>query len=358
MKLSEKIGQLLMVGFDGSTPSKEVESLIKKNHVGGVILFSRNLKTPLQCAKLTQSLQALSKESPLLIGIDQEGGRVSRLPKPFIQFPSARTFGQANNIQRTYDAAEALAKELTAVGINLNFAPVLDIDTNPNNPIIGDRAFGASPLLVSEHALALMSGLQDNHIIACGKHFPGHGDTNLDSHKTLPSVAHPISRLNDIELKPFIHLAKNGLLAIMTAHVLYSKIDALRPASLSKKIVTEILREAIGFSGVIISDDLEMKGITEKMSVAEAAVAAIVAGSDLLLVCQSYDEQMAALESLVHAVEKGHISEDRVDQSVRRLLALKEKMHCRAKKPTASEIKKVVGCDRHHALMDALENRG
>ncbi|MEK7286779.1 MAG: beta-N-acetylhexosaminidase [Nitrospirota bacterium] len=353
MKLAEKIGQLLMVGFEGTTPSKEVVTLIQKHQIGGVILFSRNIKTPAQCAKLTQSLQALSKNVPLLIGIDQEGGRVSRLPKPFIQFPPAKVFGQINNIRLTYDCAVALSKELNAVGINMNFAPVLDVDTNPDNPIIGDRAFGQNSLIVEEQALALMSGLQDNHIIACGKHFPGHGDTNLDSHKTLPKLDHPMSRLNEMELKPFIHLAKNGLWTIMTAHVLYSKIDAKRPASLSKKIVTKLLREKIGFSGVIVSDDLEMKGITEKISVAEAAVLAIEAGSDLLLICKSPDEQTAALEALIHAVEKEELSEERIDRSIARLLALKERAHLRMKQ-TLPEIKKIIGCDKHRALIDAI----
>jgi beta-N-acetylhexosaminidase len=290
-----------------------------------------------------------------LIGIDQEGGRVSRLPLPFTHFPPARVFGQANSVTLTYNCAEALAKELTAVGINLNFAPVLDVDTNPKNPIIGDRAFGPSPLVVAEHGLAMMSGLQDNHVLGCGKHFPGHGDTSLDSHNTLPQVNHSISRLNDIELKPFIHLAQNRLLAIMTAHVLYKALDAKWPASLSKKIVTGLLREAIGFSGVIVSDDLEMKGITEKTKVAEAAVLAMEAGTDLLLVCKSYDQQMAALEGLISAVDSGDLSEKRIDASVRRVLALKNRVHVRTKSLTLSEIKKIVGCDKHRALLDALK---
>jgi len=344
----------MMVGFDGVSPSKEVECMISKHHVGGVILFSRNIQSPLQLAKLTTSLQAISKDGPLLMGVDQEGGRVSRLPKPFTQFPKACVYGQLNDIPLTYSVAEAMAKELTSVGINLNFAPVLDVDTNPHNPVIGDRSFGQSPLLVAEHGLAMMSGLQDNHVIACGKHFPGHGDTHLDSHKALPSVNHAIGRLNDIELKPFIHLAKNRLASMMTAHVLYKALDPKWPATLSKKIVTGLLRETIGFSGVVVSDDLEMKGITDHGSVADAAVLAIVAGCDLLLVCHTFDVQIAALEALIHAVEKGEISEERIDQSVHRMLMLKERFHLGGRKVDLNQVKKVVGSDQHRTLIETV----
>ncbi len=352
-----------MVGFDGTSLSKEVETAISKHHVGGVILFSRNIQNPLQLAKLTTSLQTLSKggttpaNGPLLIGVDQEGGRVSRLPPPFTQFPPVRVYGHINDIPLTYSAAEAMAKELTAVGINLDFAPVLDVDTNPDNPVIGDRSFGKSPLLVAEHGLAMMSGLQDSGIIACGKHFPGHGDTHQDSHKTLPEVNHPIARLNDIELKPFIHLTQNRLASIMTAHVLYKTLDPKRPATLSKKIVTGLLREAIGFAGVVISDDLEMKGITNHGTVADAAVLAILAGCDLLLVCHSADQQIATLEALIHAVEKGNISEERIDQSVHRILALKEQFHLAGRKTDLNQIKSVVGSDKHRALVEGIEHR-
>ncbi|MFY9269428.1 MAG: glycoside hydrolase family 3 N-terminal domain-containing protein, partial [Candidatus Manganitrophaceae bacterium] len=204
MKLSQKIGQLLMVGFDGTTPSKTIQELIAKDRIGGVILFSRNIKDPLQCAKLTESLQKLSTDAPLFIGIDQEGGRVSRLPPPFTQFPAARVIGERDSIDLTYRTASAMAKELATVGINMNFAPVLDVDTHPKNPVIGDRSFGKSPTLVAKHGLAVIAAHTDQKIIACGKHFPGHGDTSADSHKTLPRIDHPLHRLVDLELKPFI----------------------------------------------------------------------------------------------------------------------------------------------------------
>jgi beta-N-acetylhexosaminidase len=353
----QKIGQLFMIGIDGDqTPSKPVQDLIRKYNIGGVILFSRNIKNPKQCAQLTRALNACSKEVPLLIGVDQEGGRVSRLPKPFTQFPTARVVGQCNDIPMTYTLAEAMARELGAVGINMNFAPVLDIDTNPNNPIIGDRSFGPGPLLVEEHGLAMMGGLQDNHIIACGKHFPGHGDTSADSHKTLPVVDYPLSQMTDRELKPFIHTANNGLTCIMTAHVVYPKIDPIRPATLSKKVISSLLRGAVRFSGVVVSDDLEMKGITEKWSVAEAAPMAIEAGCDLLLVCESIDQQVAALESVIHRVEQGRISEARVEESVNRLQELKKRFLC-VDSSGPDAIKKWVGSERHADLVREIEKK-
>ncbi len=358
MTLAQKIGQLFMIGIDGTkAPTKAVQELIKKNNIGGVILFSRNIENPTQTAHLTHALSACAKETPLFIAVDQEGGRVSRLPKPFTQFPAARIVGECDDIPLTYSLAEAMAKELAAVGINMNFAPVLDLDTNPNNPIIGDRSFSHSPLLVEEHGLAMMGGLQDNHIIACGKHFPGHGDTALDSHKALPVVDLSLDQITHRELRPFIHNAKNGLTCIMTAHVLYPQIDAKRPATLSKKIVTSLLRNGVRFSGVIVSDDLEMKGITEQLSVAEAAPLAIEAGCDLMLVCKSYDQQIAALESVIHAVEKKELSEEQIDQSFHRILALKERFIHQPNHANSEIIKRVVGCERHHDLMKEIDKK-
>lgn len=346
-----------MVGFQGTTPSKEIRDLVLRHHIGGVILFSHNIKTPTQCAELTKELQDLSASAPLLIAVDQEGGRVARLPPPWTQFPSARTVGQGNSVSMTYRCAEAMAKELLAVGINMNFAPVLDVDTCRENPIIGDRSFGESPTLVAEHGLAVISGLQDQRVIACGKHFPGHGDTNADSHKTLPHVNHTANRLTELELKPFMHAVDNRVASLMTAHVLYTHLDKKRPATLSKDIITQLLRKTLHFEGVVVTDDLEMKGITEHFTVAEAAVKSVSAGSDLVLVCHSADQQMLALESLVHAVEDGTIKEERLNESLDRLLRLKVHFLLPRTSPHQNEIKAVVGCDAHSALVEELKEK-
>ncbi len=357
MKLARKVGQILMAGFEGTSPSKEIQNLIKEYDLGGVILFSRNIEDPSQCARLTKALQKFSSDAPLFIAVDQEGGRVSRLPLPFTQFSSARTIGQCDTISLTYSHAEAIAKELRSVGINMNFAPVLDIDTNHKNPIIGDRAFGETPTIVSKHGLAMMVGMMDQKVIVCGKHFPGHGDTAADSHETLPELDHPLSRLVDIELKPFIHAVENRIPCIMTAHVRYRGIDDRLPASLSKKVIGQLLRKTIQFNGVVITDDLEMKGITSDFSVPEAAVRAVKAGSDLILVCHSPDQQAAVLEALIHAFEKGTLSEEKLDASLARLLALKERFLLPPPAIRAPLIKKIVGCTTHRALVKEIEKK-
>ncbi len=347
-----------MAGFDGKTPSKEIKKLITEYHVGGVILFSRNIESPTQLAELTASLQALSPDAPLLIGIDQEGGRVSRLPPPFTQFPAARTVGRCDSVQLTYRYAEAMSRELLSVGINMNFSPVLDINTNPKNPIIGDRAYGSSPTLVSKHGLAIIAAMLDQKIIPCGKHFPGHGDTDHDSHKTLPSVDVATSRMTDRELRPFSHAIENRLPCLMTAHVCCRAFDAEIPASLSKNIVKVLLRETMKFKGVVVTDDLEMKGITDSFSVPEAAVKAISVGSDLLLVCHSEDQQIASIEALTSAIKKGEISEDRLDESLARLLSLKEGFILQRPEYDMAALRQVIGSEAHLDLVESIALRG
>jgi len=358
MKLSHKIGQLLMAGFEGTTPSKEIKKLIKEDHIGGVILFSRNIESPKQCAKLTESLQKLSPDAPLLIAVDQEGGRVSRMPKPFTQFPSARTVGRCDSVPLTYRLGEAISKELLAVGINMNFSPVLDVDTNPKNPIIGDRSFGKDPTLVSKHGLSMIAAMLDNKMIPCGKHFPGHGDTELDSHETLPQVQHAMIRLTDLELRPFVHAIENRLPCVMTAHLCCTAFDDKLPASLSKNVVTDLLRKALKFNGVVVTDDLEMKGITNTFSVAEAAVRAVQVGSDLLLVCHSPDQQKASLEALTTAVKSGAISEARIDESLNRLLSLKEYFLLQQNERDIEALRESIGSEEHLELIETINKKG
>ncbi len=358
MKLSEKVGQLMMAGFEGTTPSKEIKDLIKKKRIGGVILFSRNIESPKQCTKLTASLQKLSPDAPLLIAIDQEGGRVSRLPKPFTQFPAARTVGRCDSVPLTYRLAEAISKELLAVGINMNFAPVLDVDTNPKNPVIGDRAFGSSPTLVSKHGLSMIASMLDQKVIPCGKHFPGHGDTDLDSHETLPRIQHAIIRLTDMELRPFVHAIENRLPCVMTAHICCTAFDAKLPASLSRNVVTELLRKTLKYNGVVITDDLEMKAVTDSFSVAEAAVRAIKFGSDMVLVGRSCDQQMAALEAMTLAIEKAEIREKRLERSLNRLLSMKEHFLLNPNDADIEDLRESIGCDAHLELVETINMKG
>ncbi|MFQ5991944.1 MAG: beta-N-acetylhexosaminidase, partial [Nitrospiraceae bacterium] len=261
MTTRDQVGQLFMVGIQETSVSKELATFLKQYRPGGIILFARNLETPSQIARLTNELHQLATDSPLFISIDQEGGRVSRLPAGFTIFPPCELFGICQSPDLAYAAARATATELRAVGINMNLAPVLDINTNPSNPIIGNRAFGASPAEVSELGAATIKGLQDHHVIACGKHFPGHGDTAADSHKELPVVSASAATLQERELQPFRKAITVGVASIMTAHVVYPALDDHAPGTLSHGILTDLLRHQLQFDGLILTDDLEMQAI-------------------------------------------------------------------------------------------------
>jgi beta-N-acetylhexosaminidase len=329
--------------------------LIATTRLGGVILFRRNVKDPAQILSLTRSLQRAAPRAPLFIAVDQEGGRVTRLPPPFTQFPAAAILGRRNGVSLTYAIGEAMGRELAAVGINMNMAPVLDVNTNPDNPIIGDRAFGDRPMVVEEHGLALMVGLQDRRVIACAKHFPGHGATSADSHLELPTVSASLRQLERIHLRPFEHAVANRLAAVMTAHVRYPALDQRAPATLSKKILTNLLRNAMGFDGVVITDALEMKAIANQYGPADAALKAFQAGADVLLFCEDMDAPADAVDALEAAVHRGRLSEARIDQSLNRILRLKERFLLGAKAPTRSALRGVVGCDAHLRLVQQIQ---
>jgi beta-N-acetylhexosaminidase len=269
-------------------------------HVGGVVLFRRNVGTPAAIARLTADLHALPSEP--LVAIDHEGGRVIRLGEPFTQFPPAAMVGRTRNPALAYRVGRAMAEELAGVGIDLSFAPVFDVHSNPANPIIGDRAFAADPGVVSEMGIAVMRGLFDGGVIPCGKHFPGHGDTAKDSHLELPVVDRPRAALERVELAPFRAAIAAGVPMLMTAHVLYPALDPDNPATLSRKILTDLLRAELGFDGVVASDDLEMRAIGEYRDIGSAAVATLRAGADALLVCQELSQAVCAAGAIAQAV--------------------------------------------------------
>jgi beta-N-acetylhexosaminidase len=347
-----------MIGFTGTTVSPELARLLKEYRPGGVIVFSRNLESVEQISALTNHLQKLSPHSPLLISIDQEGGRVSRLPKSFTIFPPCLLLGRCNSYELAYAAAAVTAAELRAVGINMNMAPVLDVHSNPDNPIIGDRAFGSTPSLVAEMGQATIAALQDNRVVACGKHFPGHGDTAADSHKELPIVAAPIQRLRDVEWPPFEHAIKHGAATLMTAHVRYDALDHQLPATLSPAIIQGILREQFHYDGVVLTDDLEMHAIIDHYGIGEAAVLAFMAGCDVLLICKDPEREVAAMEALEKAVHDGRISEARLTASLSRITKLKTRFIQPYKPITISDARLVVGCRTHRALLDSVLKAG
>jgi beta-N-acetylhexosaminidase len=344
-----------MIGFDGTRLPTETIRLIKEYKIGGVILFRRNVDNPSQIFELCQKLQRLSTSYPLLIAVDHEGGRVCRLPPPFTQFPSSLALGRCRSFSLTYAMAEVMAKELKAVGINMNLAPVLDVNTHPQNPVIGDRSFGNSPTLVSTLGLAVIAGLQDLGVIACGKHFPGHGDTVLDSHQRLPVVSRGLRRLQEIELKPFSHAIANRLASVMTAHVLYPALDPKYPATLSKRVIQALLRTKMGYEGLVLSDDLEMGAITDQWDVSNASVRALLAGVDLLLICHDIKHQRNAIEAVKRAVVSGKVSEKRLNTSIQRILRLKERFLMAREGGSSKEAERVVGCAEHREVAERVK---
>ena len=330
MSLEEKVGQLFQVGFHGRTVNKEIKDLIKNNYVGGVIYFARNLESLKQSASLSNELQNLALNSgstlPLFVAVDQEGGMVNRV-KGATHFPGSMSLGAAGDIELSRRAAAATALELKRIGINFNLAPVLDVNNNAENPVIGVRSFGGDPKLVADMGAAYINGLQSQNVAAAAKHFPGHGDTAVDSHFKLPIIDHSRKRLEKIELYPFKKAAAAGVDAIMTSHIYFPAIEAEPgiPATLSKSVLTGLLRRDLNFEGLIISDCLEMEAVASSFGTAEGAVRSIEAGSDIILISHSYHKQKQAFRKVVKAVKSGSISEKRVNESLRRIIKLKIK---------------------------------
>ena len=360
MTIEEKVGQLIMVGFDGTQANEAIETHIRERLVGGVVLFSRNIQSPQQTAELTNELQRLAsgtaRQIPLLIGIDQEGGWVIRLKEGATVLPGNMALGATDSTELAERAGEITAVELAAVGVNLNFAPVMDVNNNPQNPVIGRRSFGESPELVSRLGVAYIHGLQRNGVLATAKHFPGHGDTTVDSHFDLPTVSHDQERIHALELKPFRAAIDADVAAIMTAHIVYPAFDADRPATLSPAILTDLLRKELGFDGLLITDAMEMKAIDARYQSGEAAVMAVEAGADIVLALQTPAKQLEIFDTLLSAVKSGRISQARLDQSVERILKSKEGTFDR-RYVDVGAVGKTVGTDAHQQLAQTIASQ-
>ncbi|MFH0926881.1 MAG: beta-N-acetylhexosaminidase [bacterium] len=330
LSLPNMLGQMMMISIKGTRVTDDVRDLIQTISPGGVILFKENYQDYEQLRQLCYELQEIAKTNsssiPLFISVDQEGGRVVRLSEPFTMLPSAKEIG-VKGADYVYERASCLAKELKEVGINMDHAPVLDVDNNKDNPIIGDRSFSHDPNIVAKLGFAFFKGLQDNGIISTGKHFPGHGDTCSDSHLDLPIVLHDKLWLEKIELHPFREAIKKGIETIMTAHVLYPNLDKKYPATLSKKIVKDILRKELGFNGLIITDDLSMKGITLQYNQVEASYLALKAGASIILICkQTYDVYKNIHRTLLEKVEGASSTLiAQVKREVKNILSIKQK---------------------------------
>lgn len=349
-----EIGQLLIGSMPGTSVPVELRALAREFDLGGVIVFARNIEAPEQVAELARESERLGRAMPAWVSVDQEGGRVARLKAPFTNWPPMATIGRSGSVTLAEQFAAALASELSAVGITLDYAPVLDIRTNPANAVIGDRALADQATDVARLGGAIVRSLQANGIAACGKHFPGHGDTSIDSHHALPVVEHGPDRLRAVEFEPFRAAIAERVAFIMTAHLLVPAFDVERPSTLSPHVVQALLRDELGFGGVIVSDDLEMKAVSTQWPVPEAAVEAIRAGCDAILVCSGdLDLQFRTLEALVHAVESGAIVAARLDDAMARLKAAKNRFltdERPRRSVRAGRLGGVLGCDAHQMI--------
>ncbi|MBP3674123.1 MAG: glycoside hydrolase family 3 [Oscillospiraceae bacterium] len=327
MTLQEKIGQRLVGGFPGREMTAEFIRLVKQYKIGNVILFKHNVENRQQLKKLCEDIQALIRRETgrsAFITIDQEGGCVTRLPDDAVNVSGGMALAATGNPDYARRAAAITARELHALGINFNFAPDVDINNNPDNPIIGSRCFGDTPQQVSEYALAALAGYRENHMMAAAKHFPGHGDTANDSHISLPLIDKSLAQLEKMELIPFQAMVDAGCPCIMTTHILFPQIEPKKiPATMSRTIVTELLKEKMGFRGLVVSDCMEMDAIKEFYGTAEGAAAAAAAGVDLIIVSHTEALLEQAAVRLEKAVLDGDISMEEMDASVEKILHYK-----------------------------------
>lgn len=327
LSVEEKVGQLVMVGIDGTQLDKTSRRLIRDYHVGGIIFFKDNISSPEQAVRLINELKRENADNPvpLWLSIDEEGGRVTRFPEPFVKLPSSRKVGSMGDRTLSEDVGALIGSRVSSIGLNMVYAPVLDVDSNPDNPVIGDRSFGKTPSKVAKHGIASMKGIQRQGVVPVVKHFPGHGDTSVDSHVGLPVVTHSLQRLHEVELVPFQEAMKAGADVVMVGHLLMESIDPNTPASYSNPVITALLREELGFEGVVITDDMTMGAVAGTADIGEAAVTSIEAGSNIVMIGHDYAQEEAAIQALRQAVETGRISEQMLDERVLPTLALKQK---------------------------------
>lgn len=371
LTLEQKVGQVMVIGFDGKTYDPRCRDVVERLHIGNVILFARNIESPAQTAQLTNDLQASALAHGglgMLIAIDQEGGRVTRLTAAngFTEFPGAMALGAtakdvqeaAGNVRR---AGEIMAKEMRAVGINVDFAPDLDVNNNPSNPVIGVRSYSSDPHRVAILGTAFIEGLQSGGVLAFGKHFPGHGDTGTDSHVSLPTVIHERARLEAVEFVPFKAAIAANVAGIMSAHISFPTIEPSPglPATLSPKVLTELLRNELGYKGLIVTDSLEMGALAKQGYPSErGAVHALIAGADLLLFNAGHKMHEAAHRGIIEGIRNGKVPMARLNEAVRRVLINKAKLGALQPAPVdVKEATRFTGAPAHKAVSEELTRK-
>lgn len=363
MALRDDVGQLFTIGFEGTLLPAAAESLLSEHRVGGAILFVRNLVDVDQICALNTAIGRAARDeggdSPALISVDQEGGRVQRLLQWATDVPTMREVGLACAAQGgapdlAYRVGALLAREVASLGFGMNFAPVVDVDTNPANPIIGARSFSRDAGVVGRLGAALTRGQQEAGVAACAKHFPGHGDTDLDSHLALPRLPHGMDRLNAVELPPFEAAIGAGVSSIMTAHVVFDALDKTVPATLSPAVLRPLLRDRMKFNGVIISDDLEMKAVADGWPVEELVRLGLAAGVDHFLVCKDVERARRAVEAALRLAEKDAALAAQVRESAARVRTLKAQFLGAYAPPDPREARQVLRAPAHQKLVDQI----
>ncbi len=347
-----RAGQRLICGFEGSSPSEPLREALRLFSPAGFILFARNVEEPAQVRELNRELAGLVPDDlPALLSVDQEGGRVQRVKSPATEWPPMRCLGRARDLRLTRDVAAALAREVRALGFNLDFAPVADVDSNPQNPVIGDRSFGRSAPEVALQVASFIAGMQGEGLIACAKHFPGHGDTSTDSHLSLPVVEKELPDLEGVELPPFQAAVEAGVGSVMTAHVVFPALDEERPATLSSKVLRPLLRERLGFNGIVFSDDMEMKAVHGRYGLTQQLDWGVRAGVDIFLCCKETELQVQAFETLVRLQEEDPGFERLLEASDTRLLRLRERFFLGATEAPSLD---VLGTMAHRVLAERV----
>ena len=350
-KYSLLAGRVLIRGFEGTDLPGDLQRVLRSGATGGLIVFRRNVDTVLELAELIEEARSMTpRDCPLSFGVDQEGGRVVRLLEPLTVLPPARAIGKLGDPALTEKLGCLVGQELRAVGITLNFAPVLDVDTNPDSPIIGDRSFGEKPDVVVRHGLAFARGLFDGGVIPCAKHFPGHGDATVDSHLGLPEVPHDRERLAKVELAPFRAWCSSGLGPIMTAHIVFPALDPVEPATTSCEIIENLLRREMGFTGTVLSDDLIMGAVADFGGPEQVAVKSIRAGVDGLLVCRDFEVQEAVREALVKEAFEDSEFGRRLELAVKRVENL-------TRVPASGQGRNWIASEEHERLKADLRSR-
>ena len=360
MSIRELIGQHMLIGVAGATLTNEEKKFIVENNISGVVLFARNCIEPRQirdlCAEIQSLRHKMKDKAPLFIGIDMEGGRVHRLKPPFTQWPALKKIGDLDAPTVAFHFTQRMGAELISVGINLDFAPCIDVYTNPANTVIGDRAVSSDPHQVEKMSSALIRGYIKSGVLSCAKHFPGHGHTVIDSHEELPVEEADMKRLNEVELVPFRKALRSRVDMVMTAHILFKNVDPKWPVTLSEIFLKKMIRDDLKYRGLIITDDLDMKAMAKHYDKSQIPIRAMQAGADLLLYCNEPESPPVAIEGLIEAVVQGQLNKTDLEQTHRKILDVKKVKILSPDPRPIEEAMEVIGCSEHQYLAECIRN--